>query len=138
MRLWAGSNPSRALPLISWQSPRLVRPSVFLARSARLARYAVAQRVQNSRVWPHNGLKTRPTYATQCSKYRDRVERRAGSPRHRQRRHEQHEFPALARGRSIRDGVEVPVVERVDAEGDETEIVNRERGKPGQRRRRIV
>src|SRR3989442_3319319 len=50
------SNQSRALPLISRQSPRLVRPSVFLARSARLARYAVAQRVQNSRVWPHNGL----------------------------------------------------------------------------------
>src|SRR3989442_14508382 len=53
------SNQSRALPLISRQSPRLVRPSVFLARSARLARYAVAQRVQNSRVWPHNGLKSR-------------------------------------------------------------------------------
>src|SRR2546422_477691 len=51
------SNQSRALPLTSRQSPRLVRPSVFLARSARLARYAVAQRVQNSRVWPHNGLK---------------------------------------------------------------------------------
>src|SRR3989442_1719337 len=74
----AASNQSRALPLISGQSrgphrarlrggvesPRLVRPSVFLARSARLARYAVAQRVQNSRVWPHNGLRMRPTYET--------------------------------------------------------------------------
>src|SRR5438093_5472375 len=85
----AESNQSRALPLISStptrqrralgaparqsrgphrarlrggvESPRLVRPSVFLARSARLARYAVAQRVQNSRVWPHNGLKQNRT-----------------------------------------------------------------------------
>src|SRR2546425_4274008 len=67
MRRSAGSNQSRALPalpLISRQSPRLVRPSVFLARSARLARYAVAQRVQSSRVWPHNGLKMRPTYSS--------------------------------------------------------------------------
>src|SRR2546425_7198507 len=79
MRLWAGSNPSRALPLISWQSPRLVRPSVFLARSARLARYAVAQRVQNSRVWPHNGLKTRPTYAQ--TKFRANPAKIAYTPR---------------------------------------------------------
>jgi hypothetical protein len=35
----------------------------FLARFARLVRYAVPQRVQNSRWCPHNGLKTRPTYA---------------------------------------------------------------------------
>src|SRR5213594_4145964 len=50
--------PHRARLRGGVESPRLVRPSVFLARSARLARYAVAQRVQNSRVWPHNGLRS--------------------------------------------------------------------------------
>ena len=35
-----------ALPLISRQSPCLVSPSVFLARSARLVRYVVQQRGQ--------------------------------------------------------------------------------------------
>src|SRR5213594_4709543 len=49
--------PHRARLRGGVESPRLVRPSVFLARSARLARDAVAQRVQNSRVWPHNGLR---------------------------------------------------------------------------------
>src|SRR3989442_1155781 len=73
------TNQSRALPLISRQSPCLVRPSVFLARSARLARYAVAQRVQNSRVWPHNGLKTRPTYAQ--TKFRANPAKIAYTPR---------------------------------------------------------
>src|SRR6059036_234742 len=44
------------------RGPRLVRPASFGALP-RLARYAVPQRVQNSRFGPHNGLKTRPTYA---------------------------------------------------------------------------
>src|SRR5438128_8066087 len=47
--------PDRAEPL-GWLDQHL------LARFARLARYAVAQRVQNSRFGPHNGLKMRPTY----------------------------------------------------------------------------
>ena len=55
------ANQSRALrgsPLISAQSPRLVS-SVLWRASRALARYAVAQRVQNSCSGPHNGLSAR-------------------------------------------------------------------------------
>src|SRR5438874_2109564 len=48
--------PVKGSALGSRQSPRLVRPSISLARCARLARYAVPQRVRNARFEPHNGL----------------------------------------------------------------------------------
>src|SRR5213594_1201052 len=67
--------PHRARLRGGVESPRLVRPSVFLARSARVARYAVAQRVQNSRVWPHNGRKTRPTYCQLAARVRSSASR---------------------------------------------------------------
>src|SRR5438128_376693 len=76
--------PDRA-ELVGWLDQHL------LARFARLARYAVAQRVQNSRFGPHNGLKMRPTYVldttltTRANRCRLEGDRRPQSGRQRSR-----------------------------------------------------
>jgi hypothetical protein len=49
------TSPGRALDIPRMTRPRLVH-AVVLARSARLARYTVAQLVQGSRSGPYNGL----------------------------------------------------------------------------------
>src|SRR2546425_8804904 len=63
--------PDRAEPL-GWLDQHL------LARFARLARYAVAQRVQNSRFGPHNGLS--PGRGTSATRARFSAWRAASEP----------------------------------------------------------
>src|SRR5215475_4811624 len=54
----------------------------------------------------------------------DRIDRRPRSSPYRKRRHLQHEFPAIPRGRRRCERLEVAVVEQRYAKADEREVVH--------------